>query len=109
MKVVSIKYPTVLSKIEDIENCNIDVIVTLEDEITYTVVVWTPRNFYWYMEKENKDYFCGSPPIIVKKLTHENIAEAINEYASGDAYWLKYYALDLQVPIEMLDEVARRL
>ena len=104
MKVVKIEYPTALSKIEDVENDNIDVFVELEDGFEYVVVVFTPKNYYWYMDKEDKDYFCGCPNIVVKKLTHENISKAIEEYASGDAYWLKYYHLSGGIDIGTLNK-----
>jgi len=93
MKVVKIEFPTELSEFDDIENGNLDVFVELEDGFTYTVVIFTPKNYYSYMEKENTNHYCGVPNIIVKKLTEETITEAINEYASDDAYWLKYYHL----------------
>jgi hypothetical protein len=44
------------------------------------------------MDKEKINYFePGYPFIIVKKLTKEIITEAIEAYASDDAYWLKLY------------------
>ena len=104
MKVVRIEYPTALSKIEDIENDNIDVFVELEDGITYVVVVSTPMNYYWYMEKENKNHYCGVPDIIVKKLSEEIITEAIHEYAKGDAYWLKSYYLSGLMDIDAINK-----
>jgi len=103
MKVVKIKFPTALSKINDIENDNLDVFVELEDGFTYVVVVSTPKNFYWYMEKENKNHYCGAPDIIVKKLTEEIITEAIEEYAKDDAYWLKCYYLPGVIDIDTLN------
>lgn len=94
MKIKDIKFPTPLSEIKDIENDNIDVSIELEDGIVYTVVVSTPKNLIWYMEKENKNYIEASPPdIIVRTLTEENIREAVESYAEGDGYWLKLYYL----------------
>ena len=44
------------------------------------------------MDKERMNYFePGYPFIIVKKLTKEIISEAIQAYASDEAYWLKLY------------------
>lgn len=67
MKVIKIEYPTQLSEICDIEDDNIDVFVELEDGITYTVVVSTPKNYYDYMARESVDFYCGVPDIISKK------------------------------------------
>ena len=104
MKVAGIEFPTALSKIEDIENDNVDVIVKLDDGTTCVVVVFTPKNYYWYMEKENKNHYCGGPNIVVKKLTEEIIKKAINEYAENDAYWLKYYHLAGVIDIETMNK-----
>ena len=92
MLIKSISFPTYLEDITDIENSNIDVFVELEDSYTYTVVVATAKNIESLMDKERMNYFePGYPFIIVKKLTKEIISEAIEAYASDDAYWLKLY------------------
>lgn len=103
MKITEIMYPTALSKIKDISDDNIDVLVTLEDGNTYVVVVTTPKNFYDYMERNEIDYFCGVPEIVVKTLTADNIERAITAYAENDAYWLKTYYLAGVIGIETLD------
>ena len=73
MKINKIEYPTPLSQINDIESDNIDVLVELEDDFTYTLVVTTPRNLEWYMHKEKQNYIHAAPPmIIVQALTEEN-------------------------------------
>lgn len=94
MLIKSISFPTYFD--DDIENSNIDVFVELEDELedayTYTVVVATAKNMEYLMDKKKMNYFGPSHPfIIVKKLTEEIITEAIQAYASDDAYWLKLY------------------
>ena len=92
MLIKSISFPTYLEDITDIENSNIDVFVELEDAYTYTVVVATAKNIESLMDKERMNYFePGYPFIIVKKLTKEIISEAIQAYASDEAYWLKLY------------------
>ena len=94
MKIINIKFPVYFSNINDIENDNIDVFVELEDGVTYTMVVSTPKNYYWYMDKEGFDYIPPSPPdIIVRSLTKENICKAIEAFAEDDAYWMKLYFL----------------
>ena len=92
MLIKSISFPTYLEDITDIENSNIDVFVELEDGYTYTVVVATVKNIESLMDKEKMNYFePGYSFIIVKKLTKEIISEAIEAYASDEAYWLKLY------------------
>ena len=92
MLIKSIIFPTYLEDITDIENSNIDVFVELEDGYTYTVVVATVKNIESLMDKEKMNYFePGYSFIIVKKLTKEIISEAIEAYASDEAYWLKLY------------------
>lgn len=94
MIIKSIRFPTYLEDSRDIENSNIDVFVELEEtyDYTYTVVVATAKNIEYLMDKEKMNYFePGHPFIIVKKLTKEIITEAIEAYASDDAYWLKLY------------------
>jgi len=86
----SISFPTYFE--EDIENSNIDVFVELEDGYTYTVVVGIAKNIEYLIDKERMNY---SKPsylfIFVKKVTEEIISEAIEAYASNEAYWLKLY------------------
>lgn len=94
MKVNKIEYPVPISQIKDIENDNIDVFIELEDGFRYSLVVSTPKNLIWYMDKEETNYINAGPPlIIVRALTEENIKKAIELYAAKDAYWLKLYYL----------------
>ena len=74
MLIKSIRFPTYLEDITDIENSNIDVFVELEDAYTYTVVVAIAKNLESLMDKEKMNYFGpGHPFIIVKKLTKETM------------------------------------
>ena len=106
-----LEFPTPLSEIEDIFNDNIDVFVKLNNGLMLTLVVTTPLNYLWYMDKEGTDFIEASPPdIIVRKLTYETIRCAIETFVVDDAYWLKYYflagrreifdpaAIDTQIP-----------
>jgi len=93
MNIEYITYPTDLNKIEDIKNDNIDVIVGLDNGKTYTLVVTTPQNYYWYMEKEGLDYIPAAPPdIIVKELRHDIIERAIQNFCQNEGYFLIKYA-----------------
>lgn len=107
MEVNKIEYPTPLSTLNNIESGNIDVFVELEDGTNCTVVVSTPQHYYWYMENEKVDYYCGAPDIIVKKLTEENIQKAIIKYASDNAYWLKFYHVAGSIDIDKINEIIR--
>ncbi len=42
---------THLNKIEDVYNSNIEVFITLEDGFSLTIVVGTPKNLEFLMEK----------------------------------------------------------
>ncbi|WP_152643797.1 hypothetical protein [Paenibacillus terrae] len=56
--------------------------------------VSTPKNYYWYMDKEGLDYIPPSAPdIIVRSLTKENIRKFVEAFAEDDAYWMKLYFL----------------
>ncbi len=106
MLIKSFSFPTFLEDITDIENCNIDVFVELEDGYTYTVVVATAKNIESLMDKERMNYFePGYPLIIVKKLTKEIISEAIEAYASDEAYWLKLYHFAGKVDIAVFNQL----
>ncbi|WP_338552522.1 hypothetical protein [Paenibacillus sp. KS-LC4] len=90
MEIIKIHYPVPLNEIEDINNDNIDVFVELEDGFNYSVVVITPLNLLWYMNKEGKGYIPAAPPkIIVNSLTEDNIRDALISYAKDNAFWLK--------------------
>jgi hypothetical protein len=98
MKIIGIEYPTPLSEIEDVENGNVDVFVKLEDGMTYTVVVNTPKNLAWYMNNENINFIpASSQNIIVKKLTEDIIKEALEDYVRDEALWLKLAFLSLDI------------
>lgn len=83
-----------LNTIEDIYNSNIEVFVTLQDGFPLTIIVGTPKNLQYLMEKDKVNFYGpGLPWIIVTKLTKEIIQEAIKAYidAKPDGYWLKLY------------------
>lgn len=110
MKVKQIEFPTPLSESNDIENDSFDVFVELEDGNWYTMVVATPQSFIWYMDKEGDDYIkAGAPDIIVRSLTYDNIYNAIQKSAEGDAYWLKIYHLCPSFNIEELNNKMEQL
>ncbi|MNI28352.1 hypothetical protein D3C73_821260 [compost metagenome] len=90
MNIVKLSYPTPLSNIVDIQNDNIDVFIELEDGTNITIVVSTPLNLLQQMNNENVNFILApQADIIVRSLMHENIQQAIEEYANGDAFWLK--------------------
>ena len=94
MEIVKISYPTPLEQVKDIYNDNIDVFIELDDGFCYNMLVVTPQNLSWLMEKEGMNYLpAGVPYIVVKSLTKESIRSAIENYLEDDGYWLKLYQL----------------
>ena len=61
--------------------------------LIYTLVVATPKNIEFLMDKEKMNYFePGHPFVLVKRLTKEIIIETVTAYvAKNNAYWLKLY------------------
>jgi hypothetical protein len=91
MKIKKVNLPTKLSEV-DPKDDNIDVIVTLEDNNTYVLVVATPQNLFKLMNSNDTEYLpAGSPIAFVKELTLSNISSLVESFSEGDAYWLKYY------------------
>ena len=85
---------TELNEIEDVYNANIAVVVKLEDDFLLSIIVGTPNNLQYLMEKDKVNFYGpGLPWIIVQKLTKDIIYEAIKAYIddSPDGYWLKLY------------------
>ncbi|AOT69949.1 hypothetical protein [Geosporobacter ferrireducens] len=114
MKINKIDYPVPLSNIADIENDNIDVFIELDDGFQYNMLVVTPQNLNWLMDKENMNYLpAGVPFIVVKTLTEENIRNAIESYLEDDGYWLKLYQLAGErfglLSIKEMDEMLLKL
>ncbi len=116
MKIKKISYVEPLAKIKDIEDDNIDVFVEDDKGMVYTFVVTTPKNYYWYMDKEGLDFIPAAPPdIIVRSLTEENIKQAIESYLEEDGYWFKVYylsgertgAFDMKLMNDMIDEIRK--
>ena len=88
----STNFPTYLEDITHVQKNNIDIFVKLKNTYTRTMVVETSKIIESFMYKKIINYFELSYPfIIVKKLTKEIISEAIEAYASDEAYWLKLY------------------
>jgi hypothetical protein len=85
---------TCVSPLEDEkpENGNVDVHVECDDGSIYSLLVATPKNIEWYMDKEGMDYFFGFPPVLVRVLNQANIEKAIHALASEDGgRWLRFY------------------
>ena len=91
MKPIKVYFPTALSEIDPCDD-NIDVIVTLENGISYVLVVATPANIASRMKNANSDYWpAGVPFVFVSELTYENIINLVESFCEDNAYWLKYY------------------
>jgi len=95
-----------LHEIEDISNSNIEVFVRLQDGFPLTIIVGTPKNLQYLMEKDKVNFYGpGLPWIIVQKLTKEIIQEAIKAYMDDkpDDYWLKLYYFATHIDIAVFD------
>jgi hypothetical protein len=81
-----------LSEEKDInpENDNVDVSLTLEDGRSYTFVVSTPNNIYGCMDNEGIDYFFGTPPLFVRRITRVNVEKAFIALLQ-EPKWLEVY------------------
>jgi hypothetical protein len=98
MKIETITFFTDLEDIEDIFDYNMDMAVQLEDGHKYIVVVATQKNLLTLMDNEKSDFLSpGDPMIIVRKFTKEVVQKAIEAYAKNQAYYLKFYAADLDI------------
>ena len=107
----SIEFRTSLNEIEDVFNSNIEVFVTLQDEFTLTIIVGTPKNLQYLMEKDKKKFYGpGLPWIIVQKLTKEIIEEAIKAYINDmpEGYWLKLYYFATEIDIAVFNRLQAR-
>ena len=106
MLVKNIRFLVPLENIEDIDNKQIDVFVELEDGHEYSVWVTTPRHIEYLMEEDELNYASpGYPFIIVKNITEETIREAIKEYASDDAYWLKLHHFAGKIDVDVFKKL----
>ena len=107
MVVKSISFVTEWEDNPGIEHQNIDVFIELEDGYTYVLVVATPKNIKYLMEKDKINYFePGHPFLIVKELTKEIIEEAAKAYAKeSDEYWLKFYHFAGKIDESVFDEL----
>jgi len=88
LKVLEIEFPLYYEQL-DKDNGNMDVFVTLEDGMTYTMTVSTPSNYYWYKDKEEIDFIPAYPPdiIIERTLNKETVRKAFETFVEDNAYW----------------------
>lgn len=104
MKIKNIKYPADLCKIDKYKD-NIDVFVDTEDGQHFVVTVCTPKFYEEYMDKEGVDFIAaGSPDIIVRELTDENIRKALEDFCRDDGYWIKSFYLLGEISEGLLDK-----
>lgn len=101
-----IKNIRIFEQINDIENDCVDVCLDCEDNYTFTVSIATTK---YILEKMDLEKINFSKPrdhvIVVRKLTQEIITEALQEYAEGNAFWLKLYQFAGEIDISVLDEL----
>ena len=97
-----------LRDLKDPFNSNIEVFVTLQDGFPLTIVVGTPKNLQYLMEKDKVNFYGpGLPWIIVQKLTKEIIQEAIKAYIDDkpEGYWLKLYHFATDIDISVFNQI----
>ena len=99
-----IKEITFIDEIRDIYNDNVDVAIEMEDGYTYILTAATPQDLLEELKHEN--YIQPNAiNIIVKELTKEIIAEAVQVYAENNQYWLKLYQFASSgIDISVLDK-----
>ena len=95
----------ILNEITDIENDSIDVCVDVEDGYTFIVSISTIKNVVQRMDAEKSNFFQPDLDIIVRKLTHEIITEALETYAADDGFWLKLHHFVNDIDISVFDEL----
>ncbi len=95
----------ILNEITDIENDSIDVCVDSADGYTFTVSISTIKNVVRRMDAEKSNFSKPDLVIIVRKLTHEIITEALEAYAADDAFWLKLHHFADDIDISVFDEL----
>lgn len=94
MKIKKIIYPATLSEIKDIEDDNIDIFVEMDDGNSYAFIVITPQNYYTLMDRECLNHIPAMVPcVVVRKLEHEIILQAMESFLEDDGYWFKFYYL----------------
>jgi len=100
MLIKSIYYRNYDVDMTEIEKSRIDIFVTVDTGYTYIVTLATPNFINYIMDQQNINYFEPREPfIMVKKLTHEIIAETIKAYAEKEnGYFLKLYDFGHRIP-----------
>ena len=99
---------TYLNEIEDVYNSNIEVFIILWYGFPLTIVVGTPKNFQYLMEKDKINFYgSGLPWVMVRKLTKEIIQEAIKAYMDDkpEGYWLKLYYFATNIDITVFNQI----
>nr|QYB19057.1 hypothetical protein [Climaconeis cf. scalaris] len=92
VKKISVLTKNSLKEFLDPEDGNIDVFVELENGSKFVLVMATPKNLIYLMDKDKMDFLEPDDPfVIVRSLTKKIIKEAVNSYAKDNGYWLKYY------------------
>ncbi|MFJ7662279.1 hypothetical protein ACIQXW_07750 [Lysinibacillus sp. NPDC097162] len=110
MDIIRVEFPTPLSDIKNIEDDNIDVFIELEDGMTYTLVITTPKNLYTLMRNEKISYIPAGPSfVIVESLTEKNIIDVIKTYVVNEAYWLKLNFISGELDINLLDKKVQQI
>ena len=89
----SVFYPTKIAELPDNSNDNIDVCVTLENGMSYTLVFVTPANLEAMMKKDGASYIDPRFRFIVVERLTENIIEDVIRALIPDEECLREYGI----------------
>ena len=89
----SVFYPTKPSELPDHRNDNLDVCVTLENGMAYTLIFITPANLEAMMKKDGVSYVDPRFRFIVVERLEENIIENVIRNLVSDENLLQEYGL----------------
>ena len=66
--------------------------IRLDDGRVFSLLVATPNNIFWCMDRAGVDYDFGTPPLFVKLLNRDCMERAIQALvAEDDGRWLEAY------------------
>ena len=78
----------------DPEDDNVDVHIHLSDGRTYSLLVATPKNIYWCMEKEGTEHFFSDPPTLLVRFIDEiHVRIAVESLLSENPNLLAAYGV----------------
>lgn len=106
MKVLEIFFPFKFAELDNPKTDIVDVVVTLENGCSYTILVATPSSIESLFQEDHQNYL---PPrslfLIVRELSQEIIEDAIKAYSKKKAYWLRLYSEASRIDVRVFDKL----